>query len=108
MYNFTPITAQELEKKRREESITLLDIRDPESFSAGHLPGAYSLSTIKLDDFCAELPSFAHPVVVICYHGNSSQRFAQMLIDEKQLSNVYSLSAGFEGWKSEGYELTTS
>ncbi|MGL5597426.1 MAG: rhodanese-like domain-containing protein, partial [Aeromonas sp.] len=39
------------------------------------------------------------PVIVMCYHGNSSQGAAQYLL-QQGYDEVYSLDGGFEGWRS--------
>jgi thiosulfate sulfurtransferase len=48
--------------------------------------------------FVPFLVSFFTPVVVCCYHGNSSQSAAQFLV-EQGFTEVYSLNGGFEQWK---------
>ena len=39
------------------------------------------------------------PLVVVCYHGNSSQSAAAYFI-QQGFSDVYSLDGGFELWRS--------
>ncbi|MGL5628515.1 MAG: rhodanese-like domain-containing protein, partial [Plesiomonas shigelloides] len=41
---------------------------------------------------------FAMPVIVMCYHGNSSQGAAQYLVNQG-FDEVYSLNGGFEAWR---------
>jgi thiosulfate sulfurtransferase len=43
---------------------------------------------------------FDTPVIVICYHGNSSQGAAQYLL-QQGYDQVYSLDGGFEAWRKE-------
>ena len=38
-------------------------------------------------------------IIVCCYHGNSSQRAAQFLVNNG-FNDVYSLNGGYELWKS--------
>ena len=76
---------------------TVVDIRDPASFQAGHIPNAVHLSNESLADFLRSADPDA-PVVVCCYHGISSQQAAQYLISQ-DFTDVYSLDGGFTEWQ---------
>lgn len=77
----------------------LVDIRDEQSFSAAHIEGAKHLDNVSLQDFIAEAAPDI-PVIVCCYHGNSSQSAAAFLND-KGFEEVYSMDGGFEQWRTE-------
>jgi thiosulfate sulfurtransferase len=79
--------------------VHLVDIRDQQSFSAAHINGAKHLDNTSLQDFIAEANSDI-PVIVCCYHGNSSQSAAAFLND-KGFEEVYSMDGGFEQWRTE-------
>ncbi len=70
-----------------------VDIRDPHSFAAGHLRGAVHLSNANVDQFLADSDK-ARPLVVYCYHGNSSQGAADFLTE--QGFQAVSLDGGYE------------
>ncbi len=75
----------------------IVDIRDENSFQAGHIPAATFLSQGNLQRF-VESADLDKPLLVCCYHGNSSQSAAQFL-KEKGFEDVYSIDGGFEAWK---------
>ena len=75
----------------------LVDIRDPASFRSAHAPGAFHLTNETLLPFMQQT-DFETPVLVMCYHGHSSQGAAQYLVDQG-FSQVYSVDGGFEGWR---------
>lgn len=56
----------------------LLDVRTPEEYGAGHLPGAKNIPVQELASRLAELPPRA-PVVVYCRSGARSAAAAQLL-----------------------------
>ena len=65
------ITLVELKKLQAEGRVTVVDVRDPESFRAGHIPGALS---IPLEQFVegdaraalAKLKNAKKPIVTYC------------------------------------------
>lgn len=82
---------------QRLGSLTVVDIRDPNSFRQGHIPGAQPLNNENFAQFLAQTPRET-PVVVVCYHGISSQQ-AAAVVAQQGFSEVYSMDGGFEGWK---------
>lgn len=77
--------------------LTLVDIRDPASFAAGHIPGSRHLDNASVPALLAEAPRDT-PLVVVCYHGHSSQQAAAWLAGQG-FTEVYSLDGGFTDWQ---------
>lgn len=75
----------------------LVDIRDSQSFAQGHMPGAVRLDNSNLAAWVANAEQ-ARPLIVCCYHGNSSQPAADYLAG-LGFTEVYSLDGGFELWQ---------
>jgi thiosulfate sulfurtransferase len=74
----------------------ILDVRDTHSYNQGHITGAVHLNerllrTLMRQGVCDR------PVLVYCYHGNTSQDYAHLLASSG-FSEVYSLDGGFTGW----------
>ena len=84
----------------QEAPVTVVDIRDPQSFAEARIPGAIHLSDQNLQEFLNEA-DMDTPVLVYCYHGISSQNAAAFLI-ERGFETVYSLDGGFEAWRADG------
>ena len=57
----------------------LLDVRTPEEYAAGHLPGSRNLPLQQLDEADDRLPSPDTPVFVYCRSGDRSGQAALML-----------------------------
>lgn len=49
----------------------ILDVRDEQSFLAGHLPGAYNLPWAEMDTQGFQLPTRSTPMLVCCHGGPS-------------------------------------
>ena len=82
----------------RDQGAVVVDIRDPQAYAAGHIKDATHLDNHSLHDFIAKADLDA-PLIVACYHGNSSQSAAAYLAGQG-FSEVYSLDGGFELWRA--------
>jgi len=75
----------------------VVDVRDPASFEAAHVPNAHYLSDANIEKFVANTDK-SKPIVVYCYHGHTSLGGAAYLMDQG-FKEVYSLIGGFERWR---------
>ena len=86
-----PHKAQEMVE---EGSVNVIDIRDPGSYSAGHIPSAVSLNDTNVKEYI-ESADKEKPLIVYCYHGISSRGAAEYL-SQNGFKEVYSMTGGFE------------
>jgi thiosulfate sulfurtransferase len=91
------IQIHEAKKKFDLKQCLFVDIRDPSSYGAAHIPGALHLHDGNVQEFIQNTDKNAD-VVVYCYHGNSSLGAAAYFI-ESGFKNVASMSGGFEAWR---------
>ena len=96
MEQFEAINVEQAHSRWKDDSAALVDIRDPQSFEAGHTPGAFHLTNASLQTFMQQ-NDFDRPVMVMCYHGNSSKGAAQYLL-QQGYDAVYSIDGGFDAW----------
>jgi thiosulfate sulfurtransferase len=75
----------------------VVDVRDPASFEAAHVPNAHYLSDANIEKFVSNTDK-SKPIVVYCYHGHTSLGGAAYLMDQG-FKEVYSLIGGFERWR---------
>lgn len=99
MSDFKHISVTETAKLQAQGKVIIADIRDEQSYIAGHIDGAYHLTNSSLNGFMQQF-EFDQPVVVVCYHGNSSQGAAQYLA-QQGYDQVYSMDGGFESWRQQ-------
>lgn len=96
--SFKRLDPKQLQQLRQQQSVMVLDIRDPRSFNEAHIEGATHIEEINVETFVEEQPK-AEALVICCYHGISSQSAAAYFA-EKGFTDVYSLDGGYEGWRS--------
>jgi len=85
-------------KQRLDQKDCLfIDVRDPGSYEAAHIPGAIHLHDGNVQEFI-ESTDKDRPVIVYCYHGNSSLGAVAYFL-ENGFKNIASMSGGFEAWR---------
>lgn len=82
---------------------TLVDVREPEEWLAGRIPGAVHIPLNTLPDHLAQIPA-DKPVVVVCASGVRSLYGASFLL-ENGYSEVYNLDGGTTGWMRRGLPI---
>ncbi|WP_432455710.1 MULTISPECIES: thiosulfate sulfurtransferase GlpE [unclassified Agarivorans] len=97
MEQFEQIDVNGAQDKICNAGALLLDMRDPQSFAQAHPVNAFHLHDGSLNQLLANT-DYDTPLIVMCYHGISSQGAAQYLL-EQGFEEVYSLQGGFEAWR---------
>ena len=77
----------------------ILDVRTPDEFAAGHIPGAKNVDFFS-DDFEKQVAALdpAKPVLVHCAAGNRSSQAVEKIVALKKFGVIWHLKAGFSGW----------
>lgn len=85
----------------QDQVVIVLDVRLESEYSAGHIPGAYSLPLSRLEARFHELP-LGLPVVAYCrgYYSTLSDQAVRFL--NAQGVNASRLETGFLEWKAQG------
>ena len=78
-------------------NVNIVDIRDTESYNSDHLDSAQNITSKNADQFIKTAEK-NKPLIVYCYHGNSSQ-VAGKFFAEKGFKDVYSVDGGYEKLK---------
>jgi rhodanese-related sulfurtransferase len=85
----------------------LLDVRGPQLFQAGHVPGAINLPHGKINE--RNLSGYSTDTLFVVYcggpHCNGADRAAADLA--RLGRKVKKMIGGIEGWKDEGFDLAT-
>jgi SulP family sulfate permease len=87
-----------------EPESLLIDLREPEEYSRGHLPGATNLPLRLLPEKGPELPR-DRPLLLADRSGRRASRAFYMLGD-MGFDNLWGLSGGIFAWRAEGLPVT--
>lgn len=97
MSGYKHLSPVALKEMMADGDVNIADIRDPAAFDSGHIEGATRLDNSNAADYINQADKNV-PLVVCCYHGNSSQSAAAFM-SQQGFEDVYSLDGGFEGWR---------
>jgi molybdopterin/thiamine biosynthesis adenylyltransferase/rhodanese-related sulfurtransferase len=89
------------------DHLTILDVREPDEYEQGALPGAVHVPRGQLE-FSIEgrLTDKNAPIAVYCAGGTRSA-FAAKTLQDLGYSDVVSMAGGFNKWKDEGHTWST-
>ncbi len=88
------------------DGVALVDVRETDEFSAGHLPGAKHVPRGYLESRIeSAVPDRSQRVVLYCASGNRSALAAKTMIDELGYESVESMTGGYTLWKDRGYPV---
>lgn len=83
----------------------LLDVREPDEYSAIHAPDAKLIPLGQVGARLQELSGYKDkPIVVMCRSGRRSAK-AVALLQEAGFSRVSNLKGGINAWESDGLEV---
>ena len=91
----------------KRPNTTIIDVRTPQEFAQGHLPGAVNID-VEGPDFVAQVqaldPTAAY--AVYCRSGNRSAAAISMM-NQLGFTSAYHLGGGITAWKGAGGEVVT-
>lgn len=96
-----PLPAEELLSRARDGLVTVLDVRPPEEYAAGHLPGAINIPLAELEQHLAQLPR-ENEVVAYCRGPYCVLAFEAVRRLRAQGYQARRLENGYPEWKKAG------
>lgn len=95
------VSRQELLRRAKDEGVTVLDVRPPDEFEAGHLPGAVNIQLPDLPDHLDSLPKDKE-VIAYCRATYCVLSFKAVAALRKEGFKVRRLEEGFPEWRAAG------
>jgi rhodanese-related sulfurtransferase len=98
------VTAAELRTWLDAGEAVVVDVRQPEEFEAGHIPGATLVPLAGVTG--AALPEHkGRKLVMQCKMGGRSSAACQKLLAEDAALDLYNLEGGVMAWVKAGYGI---
>lgn len=100
------LEADELLRRVRKGEVTLLDVRPPEEFRAGHIPGALSIPLPELKRRLADLPKSRH-IVAYCRGPYCVLAVEAVELLRKKGFRAHRIEQGVADWRARGWRVET-
>lgn len=101
------ISREELRQRLQEGGMTLLDVRSPQEFALGHLPGAINIPVEELEQRLAELPA-GQELVAYCRGPYCVLSHNAAALLRAKGFRVRRLDDGFADWQAAGLGVETT
>jgi phage shock protein E len=88
---------------RGRSDVVMLDVRTPEEYAQGHIPGITLIPLDQLPNRLSEVPK-DKTVVVTCHSGNRSRQAAELL-RQKGYTDIHNMLGGITAWQQAGYPV---
>ena len=96
------VSTAEADELRLAEGAITLDVREPDEYEQGAIPGSMHIPRGTLEtNIEMRVPDHSTPLVVICAGGTRSA-FAAQTLEQLGYTDVVSVVGGFNQWKDEG------
>lgn len=101
-----PLPRQELIERVRDGLVTVLDVRPPEEYAAGHVPGAVNVPLSRLKQYLKKLKP-EQEIVAYCRGPHCVLAFDAVASLRKKGLKARRLEDGFPEWKTAGLPVET-
>jgi len=99
-----PVDRDALLKRVCEGTVTVLDVRPPEEFQAGHIPGAISIPLKELKRRLSKMPS-DQEIVAYCRGPYCVLSIQAVELLRKKGFNAVRLEEGIQDWRAMGFSV---
>jgi rhodanese-related sulfurtransferase len=93
------LTVDVRERLRRQPGLQVIDVREPEEFASGHIPGAKLIPLGQLPERLGEVDR-TRDAVIVCRSGGRSSKACELLASHG-FDRVYNLMGGMLQWEGD-------
>jgi rhodanese-related sulfurtransferase len=99
----TQVNAHAAQEMIKSRELTLLDVRTPEEFRAGHIKGATLIPVAELSHRIGELGSAKERRILVYCRGGNRSMAASRILKQNGFSDIANLQGGIMAWTGAGY-----
>lgn len=98
---------QLLDMQSNNENFLLLDVRSPEEFDAGHIPGSVNISHDQLVSNLNNVFTYKDKNIVVYCRSGKRAGIAIDILKENSFHHVNHLTGDMNGWQAAGLKVVT-
>jgi len=104
---FTSFAIMDVEElagdQQKSDSVYVLDVRTPEEWLSGHIPGAHHIELNHLENSLQQLPQ-DRSIALLCRSGHRAS-LAASLLQKHGFTSVMNVRGGMQAWKQSGLPM---
>lgn len=93
------INVEEAKEMIQKGEYTVIDVRTPDEYASGHIPGSELIPLQVIDGMSDELDKNGK-YIIVCRSGNRSQQASDILV-QKGFKQIYNMTGGMNNWNGE-------
>ena len=91
-----------LQRLDQNEALVIIDVRRPDEFAAGHVPGATNIPHTEIAARLNELGGDKHKELVVYCESGRRAAIAQGILQQAGFTNVRHLEGDMQSWRKRG------
>ena len=95
--HFERLSVDEFKEFIADSTVQLVDVRTPEEYATGHIPGSVNIDVQKGHEELATVLDPERPVALYCRSGRRSEN-AGWVLEKVFFRNVVDLKGGYNAW----------
>jgi len=96
--NISQTALQTMMKSSTNANVVLLDVRSPEEYAEGHVPGAINISHTKIKDNLAQLLNHKNDTIIVYCRSGHRAGIAKTILVKNGFTKIRHLSGDMNGW----------
>ena len=80
----------------------LIDVRSPQAYANGHIPGAINMPHEKINDYLSELEQHKNKPIIIYCQRDKEAHIAMKMLEKMNVSEVIHFEGDMLGWNGTG------
>lgn len=100
---FASISAQQLLQVKQD--VVVVDVRSPEEYAEGHVPGAINLPHDRINEFLTQLENDKSSSLVLYCRSGRRAKLAANELQKLGFGNISLLEGDMLGWQEQGLQV---
>lgn len=92
-------------RKIQAQQVVVIDVRSPEEYAEGHVPGAINIPHNQLEEHAETLATLKGKDLLLYCHSGRRAGMAESELTEKGFTNLYHLKGDMQGWKAANMKI---